>query len=629
MSANVKAALKKAKEALNNKDYKEARLQAETAMRHDVENYQALVFYALACDNLGFAKESEDGYRRAIEKQPDFPVAWQGLANLHEKIKSPDTCKTWERLLELYAQNREGKRYLELVPKLASRYVDQSDPLRAVLTWKRLLPDHDKYSELKMGELEDRPSEAEIWRKILDLTQSYERERIQKEISTRKFRLGAPPIATIKFQVESEVFKNSELEVIYNRLLGFDLEDVVRHKLTADLMEHLQRKLLYVPGADKLRIHAHLRELAQDAVSKRGAQDPGAVEYLLHTRDIYSVDDLDTTLLTDYAQRYPSRSFAKLVKVILDWKSDLAESIDALIALEDELKDSLLRLVTLAEAQFLEGDLNGTIVSCRSAADILDSLRRSEGLEKPKMRRKARVLLAKCYTESSDKEVMDAVNMFQDILVEDPHSKDALFGLARAHEKQGKFQEATEYLTKLLELDPENKDAKFALSWALFNSGHTQESLGILTELQNFYTNSALYLYRLGRVNWSLSEENRRDKSVCFKYFVDAARIDPDFDQPFIYLGHFYSQYENDMKRAKKCYQKSFDINASSEVGKILAGLYENAQDSDSAFFIYETVVKQDPRAFWAWKRMAAYHRSKNEMNDAIIALQAALRCDI
>lgn len=84
MSSAVKLALKACKKALDEQDYKQARLHAETAMRHDAKNYQACVYYGLACQNLNFEYESVSGYRKAIALQPEHPVAWLGLCKCYE-----------------------------------------------------------------------------------------------------------------------------------------------------------------------------------------------------------------------------------------------------------------------------------------------------------------------------------------------------------------------------------------------------------------------------------------------------------------------------------------------------------------------------------------------------------------
>ena len=42
--------------------------------------------------------------------------------------------------------------------------------------------------------------------------------------------------------------------------------------------------------------------------------------------------------------------------------------------------------------------------------------------------------------------------------------------------------------------------------------------------------------------------------------FLQAAKLDPYCGEVFRYLGDFYTQVQNDVVKAKKCYQKAFDL---------------------------------------------------------------------
>jgi hypothetical protein len=63
-------------------------------------------------------------------------------------------------------------------------------------------------------QLEGIPEPIDVWRKILTLQEYDESELIAREINTRKFRLGAPPLSVIKAQVESEVRSKSTVCII-------------------------------------------------------------------------------------------------------------------------------------------------------------------------------------------------------------------------------------------------------------------------------------------------------------------------------------------------------------------------------------------------------------------------------
>jgi len=59
--------------------------------------------------------------------------------------------------------------------------------------------------------------------------------------------------------------------------------------------------------------------------------------------------------------------------------------------------------------------------------------------------------------------------------------------------------------------------------------------------------------------------------SVCF---LQAAKLDPQKSVTFLYLGHYYLRVGGDGVRARKCYQKAFDLDPGcGEAGEPLCDL--------------------------------------------------------
>jgi hypothetical protein len=89
-TSSVKEAVKKAKEAAERKEWKEAKRWAAVALKQDRANYGACVLYGLAAANLageeeGGAAQAEAAYRKATQLDPENPLAWKGLAELLAK----------------------------------------------------------------------------------------------------------------------------------------------------------------------------------------------------------------------------------------------------------------------------------------------------------------------------------------------------------------------------------------------------------------------------------------------------------------------------------------------------------------------------------------------------------------
>uniref|UniRef100_A0A4W3JP45 SKI3 subunit of superkiller complex n=1 Tax=Callorhinchus milii TaxID=7868 RepID=A0A4W3JP45_CALMI len=105
-SKEVKIVLKSAREAIRNKEYKEALKHCKAVLKQDKNNYNAWVFIGVAAAELEQLDQAKTAYKKAAELEPDQLLAWQGLVNLYEKNNLSD-CKhdllaIYQKLLKLY-----------------------------------------------------------------------------------------------------------------------------------------------------------------------------------------------------------------------------------------------------------------------------------------------------------------------------------------------------------------------------------------------------------------------------------------------------------------------------------------------------------------------------------------------
>eukprot|EP00698_Gefionella_okellyi_P010128 TRINITY_DN2609_c0_g1_i1.p1 TRINITY_DN2609_c0_g1~~TRINITY_DN2609_c0_g1_i1.p1 ORF type:complete len:1412 (+),score=383.91 TRINITY_DN2609_c0_g1_i1:48-4283(+) len=96
MGDELRAALKAARAAVAEKDFKEALKNCRSALKIDSENYNALVLAGVASAGLEQPAQAEQAYRKAIAADPDNPLAWQGLDKLY--VQSGDNEKLMEVL---------------------------------------------------------------------------------------------------------------------------------------------------------------------------------------------------------------------------------------------------------------------------------------------------------------------------------------------------------------------------------------------------------------------------------------------------------------------------------------------------------------------------------------------------
>uniref|UniRef100_A0A3B3XJJ4 Tetratricopeptide repeat domain 37 n=1 Tax=Poecilia mexicana TaxID=48701 RepID=A0A3B3XJJ4_9TELE len=137
----VKAALKSAREAINNKEFKEVLKHCKAVLKLEKNNYNAWVFIGKAASELEQPDQSQAAYRKAVELEPEQLLAWQGLANLYENTDQWDfkdeLPNVYQKLVELYATDKT-KSY-DLIKKLSDIYQSDREYLKLAKVWLQLV----------------------------------------------------------------------------------------------------------------------------------------------------------------------------------------------------------------------------------------------------------------------------------------------------------------------------------------------------------------------------------------------------------------------------------------------------------------------------------------------------------
>jgi superkiller protein 3 len=201
--------------------------------------------------NLGEYASSEQYYVRATQVDGDQLLAWQGLANLHEKTgewpklvtvlettvellrkdHSVDAAKVWERmrkLLELYEHSDKAK-LMEVCTTLLS-----TEPLGQLLS---ILPDY--------------PPDLEWWRKIAQVTFEQEDRLMKREIESRRRRIDAPSLQFTVEQVERQVFVPSKLSDYYRHVLELSVDPHDRLDIQGKLLRRVHAEMPYFDAVER------------------------------------------------------------------------------------------------------------------------------------------------------------------------------------------------------------------------------------------------------------------------------------------------------------------------------------------------------------------------------------------
>uniref|UniRef100_A0A7M4E7J6 SKI3 subunit of superkiller complex n=1 Tax=Crocodylus porosus TaxID=8502 RepID=A0A7M4E7J6_CROPO len=160
----VKTALKSAREAIRNKEYKEALKHCKAVLKQEKNNYNAWVFIGLAAAELEQPDQAQGAYRKATELEPGQLLAWQGLANLYEKSNQTDAkgdlASVYQKLLELYESDKQ--KWCEVCKKLVELYHQEKKHLEAARTWHKLV-------KIKQEEGADNAELHQLWKRMIQL----------------------------------------------------------------------------------------------------------------------------------------------------------------------------------------------------------------------------------------------------------------------------------------------------------------------------------------------------------------------------------------------------------------------------------------------------------------------------
>lgn len=111
MSAESKAVLKEVRELYKRNEYLEAIKKCKKILKKDKNNYVAFILLGASMLEVEECRShTPAAFQKAIEIQPDNPLAWQGLVTYYEK-ESENNCNVLNQLIEGYCKLLELDRY--------------------------------------------------------------------------------------------------------------------------------------------------------------------------------------------------------------------------------------------------------------------------------------------------------------------------------------------------------------------------------------------------------------------------------------------------------------------------------------------------------------------------------------
>ncbi|XP_030628701.1 tetratricopeptide repeat protein 37 [Chanos chanos] len=588
-SKEVKTALKNAREAIKNKEFKEALKHCKAVLKVEKSNYSAWVFIGVAASELEQPDQAQAAYKKAVELNPDQLLAWQGLANLYEKSDQQDfkaeLPSVYQKLITLYESSDKVK-YHEVTKKLVDIYQAEKNDLEVAHAWRRLIQVRE--AEGGVGKVDLLQLWREMTRLLKDSVETQDNETQQHLIEAFEKALNLTedvPSEDHQKLLEDYIICLSKLpheerrmkEVCENMLSlcptsVFPLETLASHYLTAG-----------VCGEDAVSCFTRLSELDPDSALAHMGMGIIALQDRKYDSAIQSLAQGLKKMRSSVAGWY-SLSLAHLnMHRYSDSATSCNQGLSCVGSVDEKWKQKLLRLKLEALVR------SGTEQNANEALDTLSQI--SDADNDP-------VLLAlKGRAHLLRGQIDQALQVSCDLLESYPDSAEGLALRALAHSAKDDLQQAEDSLLKAVALNPDNGE----------------------------------YYFLLGQLYWDMGEETRTDRSKAHTHLLKAAKLDPRLGSVFRLLGHYYRQVGKDGVRARGCYKKAFELDATdAESGAAMVDLSMEQGDMDAALAVLESVTKRATpgSAKWAWMRRGLYHLKVGQNQQAIADLQAALRAD-
>ncbi|KAJ5886770.1 uncharacterized protein N7473_009444 [Penicillium subrubescens] len=678
-----KAALKAVRTALDAKDFGAAAEKARALLQKDPQNYHAAVFLGLANDKLNQNEASEDAYLAATRIKENDRIAWQGLISLYEKQGGSKLDAYHDAVLKLgkiFADSDEKERCQDVVDKymkLARKNNDKSKYKKAL---ELQLPSSPLYAFLE-GRL---PHPSLTYLRMIEITESEEKEYINREIGERRTRLGATK-ENVTLEVKRDAFRRSKLEELYRGLIDWTNDDAVRRQYEEKLLERACEELEFSSAGKKPAKRKEILRSAQDMVIIKHPFEL-AWNIVLEWKDIEEYSQWDVNVLREFIEFFPDTGLAKVLKGFLaselspfpqeDSESDAEKKIakkdtetaeafedpdaneinetgtaDMLILMTEGLDmapSSIIAHRIMADLYLLLEEYESTVDVARKGLRNVAEFVRYTGWKSQNTTDALNIILANALIPyQSPRHHPEAKTIFENILQQKPASTVCLLGIGLVLKVDQDYENAAEFLGRALERDPTNIKIRGELFWCKALNGDLQAGLdGLQDALESLKAEQpqnksfkAELLYRVGYCQWELdsSAAARKDRNGAYASFLASIKANMNYAPAYTSLGLYYADYKKDKTRARRCFHKAFEISSSeTEAAERLARGFANQKEWDLVEAVAQRVVdsgyaKPAPGSkrkghSWPYAALGTVEINKQQYSKSIVSFQAALR---
>ncbi|XP_062985670.1 superkiller complex protein 3 isoform X2 [Elgaria multicarinata webbii] len=592
-SKEVKGALRSARDAIRNKEFKEALKHCKAVLKQEKNNYNAWVFIGLAAAELEQPDQAQGAYKKAAELEPGQLLAWQGLANLYEKMNRADVredlVNVYQKLLELY-ESTDKQKWCEVCRKLVEQYQQEKKYLQVARTWHKLI-------KIRQEEGADNAELHQLWKRLVKLLEegAHLQDNETQQLLLNAFEEALNSSDPVPSEEHQKLYREfiqclSKLPHESSRLKKA-CEDMM--KLYAAVSDPLEVLCLhFIQSGNFTEEAVNCCRMLLDIDSRSG---PALIGLGIHSLQEKKYDEAEKNL-TEGLQRTSQCPVAWCylgkVQVKMHKYKEAVQSCNQALKTLGQFNESSTSQQQKNLAHCFKAVALIKIPSADSAEEAISSL--DQVLDRnndPKLI----ILKGQAYLNKGLGK--EALKIAQELKLIHPDLAEAHHLEGLIHYRQKKYHEAETSFQRAIEKEAEIADFHFCL----------------------------------GLTYWFMSEETRKDKSKALTQFLKAAKLDNYFGSAFHYLGQYYKDIAGDKNRALGCYKKAFEKDKTDgEAGAAVVDLSTELGDLETALTILTEVTERASpgRAKWAWLRRGLYYLRAGQHSQAVADLQAALRAD-
>ena len=466
-----------------------------------------------------------------------------------------------------------------------------------------------------------------------------------------------------------EILENSPLEDLYNSVIDWTHDDEVRRQYDEKLLQHAYETLVVLPIPRKAAKREQVQKLAAGLVIL-GHPFLLAWRIKLEWNDVEEINELDPGLLREFIELFPDNGFCKVLRGYLesdvspfpnpvatsdkeaeeDADSDPISAEDRLILMSEGIEESTSSIL----AHRLMGQYYLHLEEHESAAAIArqgqDSISRDSNMSGLSLRHSLdamNVILATALVQyQAPRHHPEAMELFESLLRRKPTEISALIGIGLILEEQENYAAAVDFLNRSLKRSSDPK-IRAEAAWCKALNGDNEISLheleACLPDMEGSDTRVKLLrsqtLYRIGMCIWhqDSSSKARKSRDGAYARFIASLQADLNFAPAYTSLGIYYADYGKDRKRARKCFQKAFELSSSEvQAAERLAQSFASSSEWDFVEKVAQRVVesgkvRQAPGSkkkavSWPFAALGVVQLNNQDYAKSIVSFQSALK---